>query len=648
MEPDFSGYATKAGLKCTDGRTITPDAFKHQDKMTVPLVWQHGHNNVTNILGHAILEHREDGVYAHGYFNQTSQGQSAKVLVQHNDIKALSIYANQLVEKSKVVLHGAIKEVSLVLSGANPGAVIDFVAIQHDGGDIETLDDEAVIYTGLELQHSEITEEIDEEELAHADQTLQDLYDSLTADQKNLVHYMVGAALESATSASHADGDDPEGDLTHQEGNEDMSRNVFEQANTTGTVERATLTHDQLTTILDDAKKPGMTLKESFLAHAGDFGINNIELLFPDARNVQNSPEWISRRMEWVSTVLGGTKHSPFSRIKTMSADITLDTARAKGYVKGTLKKNEFFGLISRTTTPKTIYKKQKLDRDDIIDITDLDVVAWLKAEMRVMLDEEIARAILIGDGREPDDPDKIDENFIRPIATDDNFYTHQVSVGAASVTGDALVDVMILNRQYYRGAGNPTMFTTESVLASMLIAKDSQQRRLYGSVQELATALRVSSIVTVPVMEGAQTDQGDILFILVNLSDYTIGADSGGAIAMFDDFDIDYNQQKYLIETRISGALTDYKKAMVFTRTPATNATLVTPATPTFVSGTGVVTIPATAGVDYKNGTTGAILTSGAQTALTSGQTLVVDADPQAGYRFPHNFDEDWSFTRP
>ena len=579
MEADFSGYATKAGLKCADGRTIMPDAFKHQDKMTVPLVWQHGHSSPENVLGHAVLENRPDGVYTYAYFNGTKSGQSSKVLVQHGDIKSLSIYANKLVEKGKNVIHGTIREVSLVLSGANPGALIDNVSVAHSDGDIETLDDEAIIFTGLALEHedkAEEVEEVEEAEVEHADgdKTVQEVYNSLTDEQKEVVHFMIGAALEASEDSSgevKQSDDTAEDTLTDQEGTE-MTHNVFEQNGVPRTETRPSLTHDQLQEIVTDAKRMG-SFKESFLKHAVTYGIENIDLLFPDAKTISNSPEFVSRRMEWVSGVLSGTRHSPFSRIKSQSADITLDTARAKGYVKATLKKEEFFALTERVTTPQTIYKKQKLDRDDIIDITDLDVVAWLKAEMRVMLDEEIARAVLIGDGRDVADPDKIQETYIRPIASDDEFYTHQTVV-AKAVVGDDVVDAIINQREYYRGSGNPAMYTTERALTELLLVKDTTGRRIYETEAALASALRVSKIVTVPVMEDATVvDVGDgvtehdLLAILVNLSDYTIGADKGGAIAMFDDFDIDYNQYKYLIETRLSGALTKYKSAQVIAR---------------------------------------------------------------------------------
>jgi uncharacterized protein (DUF1778 family) len=701
MEADFSGYATKAGIKCSDGRTIMPDAFKHNDGMKVPLVWQHGHNDPGNVLGHAVLEHRSDGVYAYGYFNSTEAGQSAKALVQHGDITALSIYANQLVEKAKSVLHGAIREVSLVLSGANPGALIDNVSFAHSDGEIQTLEDEAIIYTGLTLEHENqddevvVVEEVAVEEadsdeetvneaakevydsltdeqkevvhfmigaaIEHAgdavdeDATVEDVYNSFTDAQKNVVHFMIGAALEAAQEVQQSDlsqsdltkSEDAvsedvttEDSLTHQEGTE-MTHNVFEQTDSQVPASRATLTHDQLSAIMSDAQKFG-SFKDAFLQHAVTYGIENIDFLFPDATLLSNSPEMITRRQEWVSTFMAGVKKSPFSRIKTMSADLTLDDARAKGYVKASLKKEEWFALAKRTTTPTTIYKKQKLDRDDIIDITDLDVVAWLKAEMRIMLDEEIARACLVGDGREIDDDDKVDETAIRPIAFEDDFYAHKVTM-AQTVTGDGIVDAIVGAREFYRGQGNPTMFCTEALLTSLLLIKDTTGRRLYPTQGELETACRVSRIVTVPVMETLQTNTGDLIAVLVNLNDYTVGANKGGQISMFDDFDIDYNQYKYLIETRMCGALTGFKTAVVISR--STLGALVTPAVPTFVAATGVVTIPATANVVYKMD--GVTKTAGAQTAIASLSTVEVTAEPAANYYFPHNFDADWTFTR-
>ena len=523
---DFSGYATKAGLKCSDGRTITAEAFKHMDGLTVPLVWQHGHDKPDNILGHGILEARPDGMYVHGFFNSTSQGENAKLLVQHGDIKALSIYANQLVEKSKNVLHGMIREVSLVLSGANPGAVIEQVRIAHSDGDIEVLEDEAIIFTDAELEHSSdaveendadleeletelaaVEEEVGSTDVEHAeadnpDETVQDVYDSMTDKQKAVVHMMVGAALEDA-AVQHGSTDTPdsetndEGDLSHQEGNEDMG-NVFESNGTGKASEGIKLEHSDVQQIVANAKELG-SFKSAVEQYALQHGIENIELLFPEATLAGNL-DVLQRRNEWVANVMDTVKKSPFSRIKSIGADITADEARARGYVRGNLKKEEIIKLLRRVTTPTTIYKKQKLDRDDIVDITELDVVAWLKAEMRVMLEEELASALLIGDGREPDDADKIDEEKLRPVAYDNEVYSHPVTL-AANHSADALVESVLRARKHYKGTGQPTFYTTDDVLTDMLLVKDKMQRRLYNTEAELAAAMRVKELVVVETM---------------------------------------------------------------------------------------------------------------------------------------------------
>ena len=643
MKYDFSGYATKNGLKCADGRTILPNAFKEADGQTVPLVWQHLHNEPTNILGHAILENREDGVYSYGVFNNTAAGQNAKQLVEHKDIKALSIYANNLKQKGQDVLHGAIREVSLVLSGANPGALIDFLSFQH-GDDLETSDDEAIIYTGLDIMHSDTNDDNnndddDDDDITHTEdnRTISDIFDTLNEEQKTVVYAMISHAIENA---------DTKTDVTHSDdgkGESSMKKNVFDNTDDKTTEgKRTTLTHAQIQEIVADAQKCG-SFKEAFLAHAVTYGIENIDFLFPDAKTLSNSPDMVTRRMEWVNSVLNGASHSPFSRIKSMSADITADDARARGYIKGSLKKEEFFALSRRTTTPTTIYKKQKLDRDDIIDITDLDVVAWLKAEMRVMLDEEIARAALLGDGRPVDilgapNEDKINELSIRPIATDDlnNFYAHRVEV-ASNTSGSTLVEDILRNRTNYKGSGNPTFFTNDSLITDLLLIKDKMGRRLYATEQELAQALRVSSIVPVEVMEGYNVDGLGLLGIMVNMKDYTFGADKGGQVSMFDDFDIDYNQYKYLIESRCSGALTKPKSALVFWRGVGIS---VTPVAPTFVQSTNTITIPVIVGVVYSiNGVTVA-----GDVVITEDTT--VDANPDTGYYFPSNVTVAWTFT--
>ena len=575
MEADFSGYATKNNLKCSDGRTIRANAFKSNDGQKVPLVWRHQHNEPSNVLGHALLENREDGVYAYGYFNNGPYASTARELIKHGDIRSLSIYANNLIQKGGDVFHGDIREVSLVLSGANPGAFIDNVYIRH-GDDEEIVDDEAIIYTGVDisLQHGDdqapVIEQNEEKDNTMAqgsdsesDETVQDVFDTLSDKQKQVVYYLIGQAVDGG-DAQHSDEDDSD-TIEHDNEGDQMFNNVFDRTDDSND-RRPTLSHEQLGEIFSDASRLG-SLKESFLAHAGTYGIDNIDYLFPDARNVTNPPTFISRDMEWVSGVLSGTHHSPFSRIKSMAADITVETARARGYVKGNLKKEEVFGLLKRVTTPTTIYKKQKLDRDDITDITDLDVVAWLKAEMRVMLNEEIARAIFVGDGRDITSEDKIDETHIRPILTDDDMYAEHVLLPSTTTWKD-IPDEFVRSRKNYKGSGSPKLYAPTGTLTELLLLKDSTGRRLYSTKAELASALLVSDIVEVPVFDGVTRTVGaadrDLVGIIVNLSDYTIGADNGGNLSMFDDFDIDYNQYKYLIETRISGTLTLPKSALV------------------------------------------------------------------------------------
>ena len=566
MKYDFSGWATKNNIKCSDGRTILRDAFKHNDGQTVPLVWNHQHNESANVLGHAVLENREEGVYAYCTFNDTEAGKNAKLLVEHGDVTALSIYANQLKQNGSNVMHGTIREVSLVLAGANPGAFIDSI-IRHG----EFCEDEAVIYTGenLSLEHAD-QKPSDKEDKAGEDdkgdgkvegnkqKTIKDVVDSMSEEQKNVLYALVGQALEGKEMAQSAI---EENNNIEDGGEQEMKHNVFEGKETDN---KDVLSHDAMETIFKDAKRYG-SLKESFLAHAENYGIKDIEWLFPDAKNVNMPPDFIKRDDSYVQKVMRGVHHVPFSRIKSMHADITADQARAKGYIKGKLKKEEVFTLLKRTTSPTTIYKKQKLDRDDVIDITDFDVVAWLKMEMRMMLDEEIARAILVGDGRLSSDDDKINEMCIRPIATDADLYCvkAKVSVAAAATEDEiakAFIRTVIKSRKEYKGSGSPTLFTTEDVLTNCLLLEDKNGRIIYDTVEKLATALRVKEIVTVEVMEGAKTkveeQEKPLMALMVNLVDYYVGADKGGAVNMFDDFDIDYNQQKYLMETRCSGAL--------------------------------------------------------------------------------------------
>ena len=592
----FSGWATKNDLKCADGRTIRRDAFKDNNGQTVPLVWQHQHNDPANVLGHALLENRNEGVYFYGKFNDTESGRNAKSLVEHGDIKSVSIWANKLTQSSSGdVYHGDIKELSLVFAPANPGAQIEFPILAHG---LEAEDRCIITSTEeFELYHAEEGKPVEEdtkkkapaEEDDGGDETIQDVFNTLSEKQKKAVYYIIGSLTKGSSSSSSSDDDDDDDEAKHSEdyyGGDTMKYNVFDE----GTKTQTKLSHDDMQVIFKDAKRLGslrdaviehMENDNGVLAHAvynhdddgnettvQTYGIADINYLFPDARNLNNTPDFIQREQSWVKTVMNSTHHSPFSRVKSMHADITMDEARALGYIKGNLKKEEVFSLLKRTTDPQTIYKKQKLDRDDIIDITDFDVVAWLKSEMRMMLDEEIARAILIGDGRSTASDDKISEDHIRPVATDSDLYTIKVSVTEGteeSDTAKAFIRQVIKSRKDYKGSGNPTLFTTEDWLTEMLLLEDNIGHMLYESEAQLATKLRVSKIVTVPVMEGFQipvtvegsTTNKDVLGVIVNLSDYNVGSDKGGAVAMFDDFDIDYNQQKYLIETRISGALT-------------------------------------------------------------------------------------------
>lgn len=576
---DFSGWATKHNIKCSDGRTIMQDAFADCDGLVVPLVWQHQHDDPRNVLGHALLQNRKEGVYTYCTFNDSELGKDVKELVKHGDITSLSIYANQLKQQGGNVIHGVIREVSLVLAAANPGAYIEYTSMTHGDGELE----EANIYSGnegLELEHgcsdssrnelqndkkNELQHEKEEPtSMAENDKTVQDVFDELTEEQKQVVYFMIGKAVEDAAGKSEKNVEDEEEPAP-------MKHNVFEND-----TPETTLSHSEMATIIGDAKRFG-SLKESFLQHSAEYGIENIDYLYPDAKTITNAPDFIKRKDEWVDAVMSGIKHSPFSRIKSTHANITADAARAKGYVKGTLKANEVVVALKRVTTPCTIYKHQQLDRDDVIDITDFDVVAWLKTEMRMMLDEEIARAILIGDGRSDEENDKISETNIRPIWTDSDTYTIKVEINpspddTAADVAHEFIRLAVKSRKNYLGSGNPVLFTTEDVLTECLLMEDLNGRVIYDSVDKLATALRVSKIYTVPPMEDAiRTDEDgmhQLMGIIVNLSDYTSGADKGGAVNMFDDFDIDYNQQKYLIETRCSGAMTKPYAAIAIERT--------------------------------------------------------------------------------
>ena len=561
---DFSGWATKNNLRCSDGRTILRDAFKHNDGQTVPLVWNHQHNDPLNVLGHALLENRDSGVYAYCTFNDTEAGKNAKMLVEHGDVTALSIYANQLKQKGGNVEHGVIREVSLVLAGANPGAFIDSI-LRHG----EASDEEGVIYTGelLVLAHAdeepkEEMKEEDKEVKDNKEKTVQDVVDSMTEEQRNVMYALIGQALE-GQNAEHSN--------IENGGEDEMKHNVFDNENVKENND--VLTHSEEEAILRDAKRYG-SLRESCLQH----GIEHIDeagYLFPEFKNTNREPEFLGRDMGWVGRVMAGVHRTPFSRIKSMQADIREDEARALGYIKGKQKKEEVFTLLKRTTDPQTVYKKQKLHRDDVLDITDFDVVAFVKREMRMMLEEEIARAILIGDGRLTDSDDHISDQHIRSIANDHELYAIHHKVVAKENTPEAKAKAMIQEslraRKDYKGSGEPTLFCSESVLTEMLLLEDANGRVIYDSVAKLATAMRVKEIVTVPVMEGAQNNDKskNILGIIVNLRDYNVGADKGGAVSMFEDFDIDYNAQKYLIETRCSGALTKPFSAIVLEADP-------------------------------------------------------------------------------
>lgn len=582
MKYDFSGYATKNNVTCSDGRTILENAFIENDGQDVPLVWQHGHTDPENVLGHAKLENRKDGVYAYCELNSTDAGNHARELVRHGDINALSIYANRLSQKGRDVIHGNIVEVSLVLSGANPGALIDNVALEHSDGSVEDDLSEAIIYTDAELEHASkektSSDSSDEDAETDADdETLAEVLDSMSEKQKTAMYAVIsqlvdvddeGETEDEKSEAEHSDDtNDKENTLAHT--------NVFE--GTASDTASNTLSHSQIEAIFTDARRPGMTLASSFMAHAKDYGIKDPRVLFPDATNVDREPQRITHRNEWVPVVLNGCNHSPFSRVKTRWSDLTPDSLRAKGYVTATRKEDVVYEIATRTTTPTTVYARTKMDRDDILDITDFFVVDWLKRNLRESLDEELARAILVGDGRQAADPHKVKTENIRPIWTDDDLFSHKVKVGYKDNPTDQayeFIDTARRSRKFFRGSGTPTLFTTNSVLCFLLEMKDGQKRYIYETKDALARTLNVAQIVEVEQMEGLQTDIGggkksDLWGIITNLSDYTIGADKGGEVTYFENFDIDFNQHKYLYETRASGALTKFKSALVLERQP-------------------------------------------------------------------------------
>ena len=571
---DFSGWATRCNVKCSDGRTIMKDAFVDNDKTTVPLVWQHNHTDADNVLGHALLENRAEGVYAYCSLNNTPEGKRAKELVQHGDICSLSIYANQLKQTGGNVIHGLIREVSLVLAGANPGARIMDVNIAHG----DNADGDAYIFNASEtldigtevedIEHSDNNkegenmpnkEEQKEIKVEHADEgndeeTIQDVFNTLNEKQKKVVYAMIGMALEDKENGNAQE-------------DKEMKHNAFDTSNEADN--QTELMHSEVLAAIEDAKKSG-SMKDAFISH----GITNVDTLFPEVQAVNKTPELIARDTNWVSVVMGGVKHTPFSRVKSTAANITADEARARGYIKGKQKISEVITALKRTTLPTTVYKLQKMDRDDVIDITDFDVVAWLKQEMRGMLDEELARAFLIGDGRDGSDDSKINEQNIRPILGDNSTYTVSRTLTRTSGETDSdfakdFIKDVVKSRKEYKGSGNPILFTTEDLLTEMLLIEDKIGHRIYKTEAELATALRVSKIVTVPVFEGHKREVAGknyaLMGILVNLADYNVGADKGGAVNMFDDFDIDYNKYEYLIETRCSGALVKPYSAITF-----------------------------------------------------------------------------------
>ena len=569
---DFSGWATKNDILCSDGRTIKKNAFKDDDGKKVPLVWMHDHGNPENVLGHAFLVNKDEGVYCYGKFNDTPEGEHAKSLVKNGDISSLSIYANHLKHDSrKNVMHGSIKEVSLVLAGANEGAVIDNVVLEHSDG-WEELEDEANIYFGdnlidkvdVVLKHADEKSREKETEMDE-EKTIGDVISTMNDEQKQAMYVLIGEALNEDDDDDEDEDYDADEEMSHSddEGETLMKHNVFD--NEYSYDDGEVLTHADMQEIFKEAKRQGSlkaAVEDYAMSHAdGDYGIKDIDTLFPDARNLTNSPEFIKRETGWVAGFMNATKKTPFSRIKSTFANITEDEARAKGYIKGKQKKEEVFPVLKRTTSPTTVYKKQKLDRNDIIDITDFDVVAYIKQEMRIMYDEEIARAALLGDGRTPGTDDKIDENCIRPIIKDDKFYTVPVYVGTTVTDYNELIKQIIRARKEYKGSGNPTFYTTEDVLTEMLLLEDKMGRTLYETVDKLCTKLRVSKIETVEAMEADAYK--DYIGVIVNPVDYTFGADKGGEMSFFSDFDIDYNQEKYLYEGRCSGALTKYHAAL-------------------------------------------------------------------------------------
>lgn len=640
---DFSGYATRAGVKCADGRIIEPQAFVHNDGDTVPLVWQHGHNSPSNILGHAVLELKDDGVYAYGYFNDSEKAVDAKESVRHGDIRRMSIYANNLRETDNLVHSGVIREVSLVIAGANPGATIDNVTIQHGNDFIEVVEDKAIIHSGENINPTDEGDNMPEGQNETGDKTLQDILDDMSEEQREAVDYLVGAAIESVQGENvdddDADDDDEDDDssaahsaLTHADKDpSSMSHNLFEQSGnspkqTIGDI----LSPDQISGILHDAMEGG-SLKHALEQFALQHSVTNIEGLFPQHK-LDGGVQIYDRQNEWVTKVLNGVRKIPMTRIRTVIADMTPEEARAKGYVKGNEKIEQVFGWLKRETDATTVYKKQSIDRDDLLDITDFDIVAFFWTEMRGKLMEALAEAILIGDGRSAMDPDKINEDRIRPIASDIDFYAPKVTLPSNADPRD-IVKAIIRSRKDYRGSGNPTLFTTTDFITDLLLIEDRNQRRIYETVDALKSALRVSDVVEVEYFNQDPTVVG----ILVNLSDYTVGTNKGGEITRFDDFDIDFNKYKYLIETRISGSLTKPMSAIVIKREEGDVAT---PQSPSFNSDTNEIQIPTTSGVIYS------IKGEAVTGVVEIDEVTQVDASATSGHYIPNNTITSWTFA--
>lgn len=690
---DFSGIATKAGLECSDGRTIMPHAFADQDGTQVPLLWSHQHDGPDNVLGHVKLKKTADGdMTVDAYFNpDMPKAMSAKALVEHGDVNALSIWANRLVEKGKKVFGGKIKEVSLVLAGANPGALISNVNMAHGDGDVITLDDEVLVFTGLRLSHADGTpfpeveepeeksqEELDKEasddadkgddktdeegdDVEHADtDTLQAVYDSLNDEQKALVHDMLGAALEKSNPDGTAQHSDEDEDLDNKEGTDEMGHNAFDKDGGTKTGEGKTLSHADFDEIKESWKRGG-SMKHAVEEYCLKHGIENLDALFPDPTALQNEPQFDMRRQEGVQKVIDGVRHTPFSKVKTLWSDITHDQARALGYIKGNFKKEEFFGIKKRTTSSTWIYKKQKLDREDIINATEIRVVAWMKAEMQIMLKEEIARAILVGDARPVEDPanpgqpnpDKIkdpmgtvDGEGIRSILNDHELFVATVNIEAPPNVGDSwqgVVEEIMVGMELYKGSGQPTLYTTLGKLNRMLVSKDGFSRRHWKSKDELATEMGVADIVTLDFM--ADSAYANCLGIIVNLQDYNVGTDAGGEVTMFDDFDLDYNQYLYLIETLFSGALVKIRSALKIMIRPGSETELVNPAEPEFSVEDSTVTVPTVTNVTYKNADTNATLVHATPVVVAPGAVLNVKAFANAGFYFADDQEDEWIY---